>query len=91
MDRDSNGDLRHGHIGIRRFTEGERTKEVGAVAFGNWSRVLGRRQRTERFHRRNSINQCRTPPSPVRIAKNLAFDLMIGSTVFATAAYRERN
>lgn len=33
IDRDENGDLRRGHIGIWRFTADERIEEVGVVAF----------------------------------------------------------
>ena len=35
MDWDGNGDLRHGHIGVWRFTEDERIEEVRSVAFQN--------------------------------------------------------
>ena len=33
MDWDGNGDLRRGHIGIRRFTGNERIEDIGAVPF----------------------------------------------------------
>ena len=35
LDWDENGDLRHGHIGIWRFTSDERIEELDTVAYGN--------------------------------------------------------